>query len=183
MGGDADIVRVLESLSALARTGWMLRGVPHQCAESVAEHSFWSAVLAFEIAVRARSVGVDVDPYGAAAIALFHDVGEAVIGDIAKVSGISEEEKVAAEERAVRSMGLSGEAKGLVGRFNRGEDVEARIAKLAEVLATLLKALSYERRGFDVSDIRDNMLRRVRELAGELGVLEVVREVSGIPDL
>jgi putative hydrolase of HD superfamily len=174
------LYRVLEALSSLARTGWMLRGVPHSLAESVAEHSYWAAVLALEIASRAKNEGLEVDPYKAAAIALVHDMAEAVIGDIARVSGISRDEKRRAEERAFMSLPLSGEARELYAEFEEGRTLEARIARLAEELATLLRALFYRRLGYDVSDIERNMRKSVATLAGELGVSDIIREVSGL---
>ncbi|MCE4628130.1 MAG: HD family hydrolase [Desulfurococcales archaeon] len=168
---------VLEALSSLARTGWMLRGVPSVIAESVAEHSFWAAVLAFEISVRARSRGVQVDPYRAAAIALFHDIGESVIGDIPKVAGISRSEKAAAERRAVNSLPISREAKALQEEFEDEKSVEAVIARISESLATYLKALSYERSGYRVEEIRENMEEIVKRLAGQLGITDIINDI------
>ena len=168
---------VLEALSSLARTGWMLRGVPSALAESVAEHSFWSAVLAFEISVRARSRGLQVNPYRAAAIALFHDVGESVIGDIPKVAGISRSEKAAAERRAVSSLPLSQEAKALQEEFEDERTVEAIIARISESLATYLRALSYERSGYPVGEIRENMEETVKRLARPLGIMDIINDI------
>ncbi|MFN4046079.1 MAG: HD domain-containing protein, partial [Acidilobaceae archaeon] len=73
---------VLAALTSLARTGWMLRGVPHSLAENVAEHLFVSAIIAYEIAVEASKRGLPVNPEKAAAVALVHDLAEALIGDI-----------------------------------------------------------------------------------------------------
>jgi len=182
VAGKISIDQVLQALSSLARTGWMLRGVPSQLAESVAEHSYWAAVLAFEIAVRARERGIVVDPLKAAAIAVFHDVGEAVIGDIPRIAGISREEKLRAERAAVSSLPLSSEAKRLQEEFDEEATPEAKIARLAETLATLLKARVYERMGFDVSDISENMEKAARRLARELGIDDIVADVGGLPD-
>lgn len=159
---------VLRGLSSLARTGWMLRGVPHELAEPVASHSFWAAVLAHELALELRRRGARVDPERAALIALYHDMAEARIGDIAKVSGISEAEKERAERAAVESLPVSEESRSLIVEFMDRSSPEAKLAKLGETLATLLRALDYERIGFDVSDIRGNMCRSLRRMLGEL---------------
>ncbi len=174
---------MLEALSSLARTGWMLRGVPAVLAEDVARHSFWAAILAYEIGSGLRSRGVEVSAERAAVIALYHDVAESVVGDIAKVSGVSEEEKVSAEIRAVRSLPISEESRGLFMEFESAGTLEARVAKVAEMLATYLKAVSYVERGFDVRDIRDNMLRRIEEALpgiGLDGVGDLCRLVPGL---
>jgi putative hydrolase of HD superfamily len=160
----------------------MLRGVPHCLAESVAEHSFWAAILSLEIASQAKNKGIRVDPLRAAAIALIHDMGESIIGDIAKVYGISIEEKRRAEMEAVKRLPVSGLIQELFEEFEKGSSLESKIARLSEMLATLLKALSYENKGYDVKDIRNNMLRGIRDLAEEIGITEIVREVSGLDD-
>ena len=168
---------MLEALSSLARTGWMLRGIPSCLAESVAEHSFWASVLAFEIAVRLRTKGRDVDPYRAAAIALFHDIGESVIGDIARVAGISREEKLKAERMAVQSLPLTDEAKKLQEEFDRGETDEALVARLSESLATLIKAIVYGYKGYNVNDIKENMEKIIKEITDKLGARDIVYDM------
>ncbi|GAC1445772.1 MAG: 5'-deoxynucleotidase [Chloroflexota bacterium] len=52
--------------------------------ENVAEHSFQVALIAHALCTIARSrFGKDVSPDTAAVLALFHDVGEVITGDIA----------------------------------------------------------------------------------------------------
>jgi len=155
---------ILVSLSSLARSGWMLRGVPHVLAESVADHSFWSSVIGFELAVRLREKGYEINPYRVAVLALLHDVGEAIIGDIAKTAGL-EEAKENAEARAVEKLPLSSEAKTLIREFMNGDSGEACVARVAEVTATVLRAQYYEELGFTrVSEIKRNLLTYIRGL-------------------
>ena len=170
---------ILRGLSSLARTGWMLRGVPHELAESVASHSFWASVLAYELALELRRRGAGIDPERTALIALYHDMAEARIGDIAKVSGVSEAEKERAERAAAESLPISEESRSLIIEFMSRSSPEAKLAKLGETLATLLRALDYERIGFDVSDIRDNMCRSLKKISRELEE-ELDVELEGI---
>ncbi|MEV6281025.1 HD domain-containing protein [Nocardia sp. NPDC051832] len=65
-------------LKRLPRTGWLTAGVANP--ESVAEHSFRVAILAFMIAA---SEGAD--PERAAVLGLFHDLPETRIGDVPAV--------------------------------------------------------------------------------------------------
>ena len=177
------LAETLGAASALARTGWMLRGVPHQLAESVAEHSFWAAVIALELSIIAREVGLEVSPERAVSIAVLHDLAETVMGDIAKVSGISDSVKEEAEKRAIGMLPLSRQARDLMIEFIGRNSIEARLAKVAEELATLLRARAYMRLGYDVSDIYMNMCRRVvsmlRDIDSRLLVL-VDAELGGL---
>ena len=185
MGRLGRLAETLEAASALARTGWMLRGVPHQLAESVAEHSFWAAVIALELSSIARSLGIDVSPERVASIALVHDLAEALMGDIAKVSGISDAVKEEAERKAIDMLPLSSVARGLMLEFMERRSVEARLAKAAEELATLLRARSYMRVGYDVSDIHSNMCNRVVKMLGEIDkrLIDLVNtELDGLLD-
>jgi putative hydrolase of HD superfamily len=61
------------------RTGWWYAGVKNP--ESVAEHSWRTAIIAYVLAVKEG-----IDPEKAASAALFHDLLEARLGDRHKVS-------------------------------------------------------------------------------------------------
>jgi putative hydrolase of HD superfamily len=69
-------------LKATPRTGWLDRGVPADETESVADHSFRVALLAW-LAARLAAAGdpaLDVDRV--LALALIHDLAEALTGDL-----------------------------------------------------------------------------------------------------
>ncbi len=70
-----DFAKTVGKLKRVKRTGWVVQNIPEP--ESVAEHSFRTAVLAMVLADKA---GVDKDKV--TKMALIHDVGEALIGDI-----------------------------------------------------------------------------------------------------
>jgi putative hydrolase of HD superfamily len=164
------VADVVEALSNLVRTGWMLRGVPACVGESVADHSMLAALIAFEAGMELRGSGVSVDPFRAALIALVHDIGESVVGDIPKVSGVPGDVKSRVEFEAVRSLPVSEELKSLFVEFEEGSSLEARLARFAEVFATLLKSTSYLRLGYGVEDIACNMYRVSVSLSRELGL-------------
>lgn len=65
-------------LKRTPRTGWQLAGVAH--AESVADHSFRVAVIAYAIAHLEGA-----NPDRAATLGLFHDIPETRIGDVPSV--------------------------------------------------------------------------------------------------
>ncbi|MEB3774390.1 MAG: HD domain-containing protein [Desulfurococcales archaeon] len=166
--------RIITALSSLARTGWMLRGVPSTLAETVAEHLFASAVIALEAGYRLKDEGVEVDPHKAAAIALAHDMGEALIGDIAKVSGI---DKTRVEEEAVAR--ISGWVEQLYKEFEHGSSIEARIARASELAATILRARRYMTEGFkDVKEIEESSIKALDKVtAGDEKLRKIMMDL------
>ncbi|MGC9210214.1 MAG: HD domain-containing protein [Acidilobus sp.] len=150
---------IINSSRSLARTGWMLRGVPASIAESVSSHSFAAALIALELAQR-----LGLDPYRSAAIALVHDIAESRIGDIAKVANI-DEAKRSAEATALDSLEVSAVIKGLVREYYDGNSDEALLARAADLAATLLVSRYYRRLGFDVSEIEETSVEGLRLLA------------------
>jgi putative hydrolases of HD superfamily len=72
----ASLCERLAALKLLPRTGWLQRGVSP--AESVAEHSYGVAVLALVVGDAAPGV----DRGRLLAMALLHDMAEALLGDL-----------------------------------------------------------------------------------------------------
>lgn len=75
------IARFLHRVGALKwvpRTGWLDRGVPPAATESVADHSFRMALLAW---LAALSDGPGLDADRVLKLALIHDLAEALTGD------------------------------------------------------------------------------------------------------
>ncbi|MCC6703842.1 MAG: HD domain-containing protein [Thermomicrobiales bacterium] len=64
-------------LKSIPRTGWLDRGVPLEAAESIAEHSFQTALIAWIAAADDPSLDRD----RILKLALIHDLPEAIIGD------------------------------------------------------------------------------------------------------
>lgn len=129
------------------RTGWVRRGVP--APESVADHSHRVALAAL-VAAAGRP---EYDAARAVAIALAHDVAEAVVGDIAPGDGVPKSVKAAAEADAVSHMAtLLGGADSAAGsaiasfwaEYEAGETPEARLVKDCDKVEMLLQAAEYE---------------------------------------
>ena len=69
-------------LKRLPRTGWLDRGVPAASTESVADHAFRVALLAWMVATERTADGdAAVDPARVLLLALAHDLPEAIAGD------------------------------------------------------------------------------------------------------
>jgi len=93
----------LMRLKRLYRQGWLKRGLPEPLCESVAEHSFGTALLVLLVAGRSGDAGEigRVDAGHAALLALAHELGESYAGDITPVDGVSREDKRALELEAI----------------------------------------------------------------------------------
>ncbi|WP_236943453.1 HD domain-containing protein [Ignicoccus islandicus] len=173
---------VLWSLACLVRTGWMQRGVPPALGESVALHSFYSAVLAYEIGVRLKKRGLNVNPERAALIALYHDFGEAKLGDIPKWSSDrAKEVKEALEREAIEELKEVLEGWKLSMEYMEGT-TEAKVAKVAETLATYFQAEKYVEMGMKrVEEIRESMRESLMKMAEEMGepLRELLRDILG----
>lgn len=77
-------------LKQLFRQGWLKRGVVSEYCESVAEHSFGVALLAWFLA---DQYFPELDRDKLLRMSLIHDFGEIYAGDITPVDPVSEDEK------------------------------------------------------------------------------------------
>lgn len=135
------------ALKLLPRTGWLQRGVSD--AESIAEHIFGVAVLA--LLVGDSVAGVDRGKL--LAIALIHDLAEALLGDLPasarRLIGVATKHE--AERRAVEELFAAlpsrAECLALWEEYVAGDSVEARLIKELDRIEMLAQALAYERAG------------------------------------
>lgn len=163
-------LRQILKLKSTPRTGWLDRGVSETEAESVAEHSFQTALLAWLAA--ASDPTLDRDRI--LKLALIHDLPEAIIGDWPpyersdipdsssdraawraffdrrQIRGAARSaEKRRAEQDAFAALldDLSGNARvelaALWHELKEGLTAEARFVKQADSLETYLQSLAY----------------------------------------
>jgi putative hydrolase of HD superfamily len=152
LGEDADPVLAsyyrLMRLKRLYRQGWLKRGLPAELCESVAEHSFGTALLA--LLVLGKGAG-GVDGTRAALLALVHELGESYAGDITPVDGVSREDKLALERaailRALEGHPDVGWFLGLWEEFESGSSPEARFVRELDRLEMGLQAALHDAEG------------------------------------
>lgn len=150
-----DILKFMGEALRLKRTprsGWAYYGIEEP--ESVAAHNFSVALLALILAEALRREGVPVDSGKAVKIALLHELGEILLGDLhLKARTLLGEEAVSrAEAQAVREvlapLGELGESfYRLWEEFEGRKSLEGRIVRAADKLELLIQARDYERRG------------------------------------
>jgi putative hydrolase of HD superfamily len=74
-------VQFAAKLKSVPRTGWRDRGLDSLRVESVADHSFGVALLAWVCALQRHADGAAIDPERVLKLAIIHDLAEAETGD------------------------------------------------------------------------------------------------------
>ena len=126
-----------------------MKGVKN--AESVADHSWRVAILALILAPQLK-----VDQLKLVKMALIHDLGEALIGDIKWEKGKrvigSQEEKHKDERKAIKKMFADNPSfKEYIDsweEFVGQKTIEAKIVKQLDKLEMVIQALEYENSGY-----------------------------------
>jgi putative hydrolases of HD superfamily len=143
----AELQGRLQTLKLLPRTGWLQRGL--QSVESIAEHTFGVAALALLVG----DLHAELDRGRLLAIALLHDLAEALVGDLpASASRLfGKAAKYDAERKAMLEL-LGGlptaeHYLALWEEYCVGGSPEARLIKALDRLEMLGQALAYERAG------------------------------------
>ncbi|HVX46155.1 MAG TPA: HD domain-containing protein [Mycobacteriales bacterium] len=132
-------------LKRMPRTGWIYAGVPAAEIESVAEHSFNAAIIAYVLALREGA-----DPHKCAVLALFHDTQESRITDISYLGKQyltpKDNTAVTAEQTADLPAPVRDPIRLLVEEFEAQDSLEARLARDADKLECVVQAADYRTR-------------------------------------
>ncbi len=144
------IIKFIEMIGkskVIPRTGWVMNNIPHP--ESVAEHSFRVSVLAM---VFADQLGADRGKL--IQMALLHDLGEVITGDLVWSRGTiidikKRAEKEQMEKNGIESIfkliGLSSEYKMLFEEMVGRQSLEAIVFRQLDKLELAIQALEYEK--------------------------------------
>jgi putative hydrolases of HD superfamily len=148
----------LGQLKQLYRQGWLHRGLPPQKCESVAEHSFGTALLGLLLL---DQLPREIDPLRLLQLALIHDAGEVHAGDLTPADGVSAEEKLALERQSVqRIFGPLPAGERLLAlweEYEAGATLEARLVKQLDRLEMALQAVIYQRHeGLETDEFLDS---------------------------
>ncbi|MGW5161676.1 HD domain-containing protein [Nonomuraea wenchangensis] len=184
--GLTDLLYEFGLLKRYKRTGWLVAGVRDP--ESVADHSFRTAVIA---AVIAKLEGGD--PQRAAFMALFHDSQETRVTDIPYLGkrylkAASNEEVTADQTRNVAGP-VADMVRDAVAEYEEKASIEAVCARDADKLECLLQAVEYREQGnhntqgwidSSLAAITTTTGKRLAEEALSTGTLDwVVRVLNG----
>jgi putative hydrolase of HD superfamily len=166
-----NIIDAVNAVKCLRRTGWMQLGIPD--AETVAGHSFEAAILAIELAPI-----VGANPEKTAVLALVHDLPEAVMGDIPRWTS-SRMNRIDVEA----AMEIGPNIARLVSEFLDGRTIEAKVARLCDLLSTNIQAKRYLNVGYDVIRIEEETRNQVLEILENVELVSLKEKVESLMDL
>jgi putative hydrolase of HD superfamily len=163
LAGVAAYLFEIGSLKTLPRAGWLRLGI--RTPESVAEHSFRVGIVGMVLAaIEGANVG------HTSALCLLHDSAEARIGDVTAISRayVTTEpaEKISEHQTAGMPEDAAKVFRDLVAEYEAGQSLEARVAKDADKLESLLQAVEYQAQGYDTAPWQDTSLTALRTEAG-----------------
>ncbi len=135
----------LQWTKELPRQGFIAMGFKRNEADSVAAHSFATALLAYFLAKELKKQGQKIDPDKVLKMALVHDIGETIVGDVGTfVKGMAKGVFKDIEEEGVRALVSDLDSKDeiiqLVSEYNGRKSLEARVCKVADNLDALAQA-------------------------------------------
>ncbi len=141
MDGTVKYVFEAGMLKRVARSGWWAEGVKRP--ESVADHSFRTAVIAFILALMERLGGAAADRLCSAAV--FHDMHEARLSDLNKITAryITVSEKLERKVEADQAEELPAELRSAVLGVLKLSAKERAVLKDADYLECAFQAKEY----------------------------------------
>jgi putative hydrolase of HD superfamily len=149
-----DIVKFLYEMGQLKRvkrSGWWIAGVKDP--ETVAEHSFRTAVIAY---ILAQLEGAD--PEKVVSMALFHDMAETRTNDAHRivrryVDWENVDKKAVGDQSRRLPDNIGKRITSLISEFEKAASLDARIVRDADLLECLVQAREYQTLGYnDVGD-------------------------------
>jgi len=149
----------LGQLSRVKREGWRLLGIEQP--ESIADHTLRAAQIGW---VLAKLEGYP-DPNEVAAILIFHDIGEARVGDVHKVANryVTVDEEAAVRDQASRLGNSGADLMKLWHQIEERSSQAGIIAKDADLVELAVRAREYIEQGFaDAQEWFDNAQKGVR---------------------
>jgi putative hydrolase of HD superfamily len=152
-------------LKRLKRSGWLRCGVAPEQAESVAEHALGVGLLAL---VLPAAAGLAVDRDRCVALALVHDLAEAIVGDLTPHDPIGPEEKHRRERAGMEQMAATlgdggAELLALWEEYEAGATAEARLVRELDVIEMAWQARAYQRAGLLTAEQADAFLATARQ--------------------
>lgn len=133
-------------LKRVRRSGWWVAGIDHP--ESVADHSFRTAVIGFYMAYLENA-----DPFKVVSMALFNDIHEARINDLHKMGHSyidfkDAEKRVFSDQVSQIDEKVRGPLAALRKEYDAQETPESRVARDADILECLVQAKEYLDSGY-----------------------------------
>ncbi len=143
------LVKAIGALKNHARIGWLIEGIPKSVAEDVAQHTFEASIYALVLSYEMLKNNIKVSIDHALALTIIHDLAEAFVGDVVKfLKDYIGEIKEQAEIKAFKKFIGVDYLLELYEEYVMGETLEAKIARIADMLATYVQAKRYYTQGY-----------------------------------
>uniref|UniRef100_G3MQS3 5'-deoxynucleotidase HDDC2 n=1 Tax=Amblyomma maculatum TaxID=34609 RepID=G3MQS3_AMBMU len=132
---------LIGKLKGIRRTGWVLRGIPDP--ERISGHMYRMSVMAMMLG-NDPDAGVNKDK--CIRMALVHDMGECIVGDITPTCGVSKEEKFRRESEAMDSLARlvdnvsAAEFKSLWEEYEAQSSPESKVVKDLDMFDMILQS-------------------------------------------
>ena len=135
----------LQWAKELPRQGFIALGFKRNEADSVAAHSWSTAMLVYLFATEIKKSGQKIDVDKAVKMALFHDMAETIVGDVGTfVKGMAKGAFAKVEEEGLKwlvtDLPQKKEIIELVEEYMHRKSLEARVCKVADNLDALAQA-------------------------------------------
>jgi putative hydrolase of HD superfamily len=142
-----EVFMTLQVTKELPRQGFIYSGFKRNEADSVAAHSFNVVVFSFLLARELKELDIKVDVNKTTKLALLHDMGEAITGDIGTwvkvlAKGKFEEVENKAFKLLIRNLSKKDELIDLFEEYNKLESIESQIVKVADALDAIAQGLN-----------------------------------------
>ena len=135
-------------LNKLPRTGFAIRGIPRP--ETLGEHCFSASVLAAILIDEIRSSGTEINGEKVLKMAILHETGEILVGDIPHPASVfmgtevkQRMERAAGKQVLLNFPGLQE----IIDEFEAGTTIESRLIRGVDKLQMMIKVLIYESEG------------------------------------
>lgn len=152
-------------LKLLKRSGWIFSGVSAAQAESIADHSFRTALLTLFLCKNLERKGVQINTERAVTLALLHDVVECFTHDIdRRVTNLGgkamEQGKRNAERNAVAKLSqklgdLGDILEDAWKRLETDESLEVQLIRMCDRIETTIQAFEYVLQGHRVEQFHE----------------------------
>lgn len=132
----------LQWAKELPRQGFIAMGFKRNEADSVAAHSFSTALLAYFFSKQLQKDGIKINPNKALKMGLVHDIGETIVGDVGTfVKSMAGGAFKNIEEEGVKALFEDLDSKqeiiSLIEEYMARKSLEARLVKAADNLDAL----------------------------------------------
>lgn len=163
-------------LKQLFRKGWLQHGVPETRCESVADHSYATAMLCMLL----LDQHPDLDTEKILKLALLHDLGECYVGDITPFDNIDPADKKALEAEAVRKvlgkLSAGAELISLWQEYESQSSAEAQFVRQVDRFEMALQGSVYQHQGLvDPAEFFES----ARKVVGDQKMLEELDDLLG----